>query len=64
MSVVSHQLGQNLATNGSLSGSSAAMVNALFTFEIQLDRVPQAIAFHTLEMNIRYSRARDGEERK
>lgn len=64
MSVVSHQLGQNLATNGSVSGISAAMVNALFTFETQIGRVPQAVAFHMLEMNIRYSRARDDEERE
>ena len=63
MSVVSHQLGQNRRSNGSVSGISAAMLNALFTFEIQLGRVPQAVAFHMLEMNIRYSCARDDEER-
>lgn len=64
MSVVSHQIGQNLATNGSVTGISAAMVNALFTFEIQIGRVPQAVAFHMLEMNIRSARARDEEERE
>ncbi|NEI67718.1 hypothetical protein [Rhizobium leguminosarum] len=64
MSVVSHQLGQNLATNGSIAGVSAAMVNALFTFEIQIGRVPQAVSFHMLEMNIRAARARNDEERE
>jgi hypothetical protein len=64
MSVVSHQLTQNLATNGSVSGVSAAMFNALFTFEIQIGRVPQAVSFHMLEMSIRAARARNDEERK
>ena len=64
MSVVSHQLGQNLASNGSVAGISAAMVNALFTFEVQIGRAPQAVAFHMLEMNIRAARARNDEERE
>jgi hypothetical protein len=64
MSVVSHQLGHNLATNGSIAGVSAAMVNALFTFEIQIGRVPQAVSFHLLEMSIRAARARNDEERE
>lgn len=63
MSVVSHQLAQNLATNGSVAGVSAAMFNALFTFEIQIGRVPQAVSFHLLEMSIRSARARNDEER-
>lgn len=64
MSVVSHQISRNLAENGSVAGISAAMVNALFTFELQIGRVPQAVAFHMLEMNIRYSSARDDDERE
>ena len=61
MAVISHQSTESFKEEGTVGALSPGLLNALFSLELQLGRVPQAVAFHMLEMSVRHGRARDDE---
>jgi hypothetical protein len=62
LAVVSHQITENYKQGGGLEGVSASLLNALFCTELQLGRIAQAVAFHSMEMAVRRNRVRTESE--